>query len=411
MHNMYNLGTVVKFEVMRMLKKFSFWAMALGFPLMFAAIFGIIFWSNQATMEATKKLQEQDFKAAIVDDSGVVSSQLAEQMKLEKLSSKDQGIQRVKDGSLDGFIYFPANLEQNTVQAYGKDVGMFQNSRYSAVAETLLTASIDAKVDPQSKAILQKKVKTETTTYRNGVEFDGVKEMIVPGFFLVLFYMLIAFFGGQMLNSTVEEKENRTVEMLLTTVKAKTLITGKILAMISLALIQGLVIILPVLVLYFTLGQKLHMPALDLSNVVFDPVRIGIALGVFATGFMMFTGLLVAVGAMMPTAKEASSWFSIVLVALFAPLYGFSVFVSYPDSPFVQFFSYFPLTSPIPLLLRNAVGNLQVYEAAIAVAILAVSAFVAVVVAVKLFRYGAMQYDSKLSLSVLRARRDEAAKS
>ena len=85
--------------------------------------------------------------------------------------------------------------------------------------------------------------------------------------------------------------------------------------------------------------------------------------------------------------------------------------VSYPDSPFVQFFSYFPLTSPIPLLLRNAVGNLQVYEAAIAVAILAVSAFVAVVVAVKLFRYGAMQYDSKLSLSVLRARRDEAAKS
>ena len=190
--------------------------------------------------------RSQDFKAAIVDDSGVVNSQLAEQMKLEKLHSKDQGIQRVKDGSLDGFIYFPANLEQNAVQTYGKDVGMFQNSRYSAVAETLLTASIDARVDPQSKAILQKKVKTETTTYRNGVEFDGVKEMIVPGFFLVLFYMLIAFFGGQMLNSTVEEKENRTVEMLLTTVKAKTLITGKILAMISLALIQGMVIIVPV---------------------------------------------------------------------------------------------------------------------------------------------------------------------
>ena len=113
---------------------------------------------------------------------------------------------------------------------------------------------------------------------------------------------------------------------------------------------------------------------------------------------------------MMPTAKEASSWFSIVLVALFAPLYGASVFVSYPDSPFVQFFSYFPLTAPIPLLLRNAVGNLPVHEAAIAVAILAASAFVAVVVAVRLFRYGAMQYDSKLSLSVLRARRDEAAK-
>ena len=38
MRNMYNLGTVIKFEIMRMLKKFSFWAMALGFPLMILTI-------------------------------------------------------------------------------------------------------------------------------------------------------------------------------------------------------------------------------------------------------------------------------------------------------------------------------------------------------------------------------------
>lgn len=407
MSKMHNLGTVIKFEITRMLKKVSFWAMALGFPLMFAAIFGVIFWSTQATVDAAKKLQEQDFSVAITDESGVINQRLVEQMKFQTIASKDEGLARIKDGSLDGYLYFPAKLGEQAVEAYGQDVGMFQNSRYSAVAETLLENSVDSQVDPQVKAILQKKISTTTTTYRDGAQHDGMKEMIVPGFFLVLFYMLIAFFGSQMLNSTVEEKENRTVEMLLTTLHAKTLIVGKILAMTVLALIQGAVIILPVLTLYLTAGDKLNMPSFDLTGLVFDPLRITIAIAVFATGFMLFTGLLVAVGAMMPTAKEAGNWFSIVILALFAPLYGFMVFVSYPESLFVQFFSYFPLTSPIPLLLRNAVGNLQVYEAAIAVAILAVSAMVAVMIAVRLFRYGAMSYDSKLSLSVLRARRNE----
>lgn len=404
-NKMHNLGTVINFEVVRTLKKVSFWAVAFGFPLMFAAIFGIIFWSNQATIEAAKKLQEQDFSLAIVDDSGVINQDLAASMKIETVDSKQAGIDKVKNGKLDGFIYFPALLGENSVEVYGKEVGMFQNGRYSAVADSLMEASVSEKVSPENQAILKRQVKTSATMFKDGQVYDGIKEMIVPGFFLVLFYMLISFFGNQMLNSTVEEKENRTVEMLLTTVKPRTLIIGKILAMILLALIQGVVIILPVLILFLTAGQNLQLPSFDLSGLVFDPAKIAIALVVFAAGFMMFTGLLVAVGAMMPTAKEAGAWFSIVIIALFAPLYGVTVFVGYPDSPFVQFFSYFPLTAPIPLLLRNAIGNLPLHEALIGIAILTVSAIFATIIAIRLFRYGAMSYDSKLSLSALRAKR------
>ena len=408
MSKMHNLGTVIKFEMTRTLKKVSFWAMALGFPLMMAAIFGVVFWSNQATVDAAKKLEQQDFSIAMTDESGLIDQNIASGMKMKTFATKDEGLASVKSGDIDGYIYFPKDVSKDTVEVYGQDVGMFQNSRYGAVAESLLTASVGAGVSAQQMAVLTKAVKTDTVTYRDGVEYNGLKEMIVPGFFLVLFYLLITFFGGQMLNSTVEEKENRTVEMLLTTLHAKTLIVGKIVAMVCLALIQGAVIVLPVVILYLTAGSQLQLPSIDLTGLVFDPVRIAIALAVFASGFMMFTGLLVAVGAMMPTAKEASSWFGIVIMALFLPLYGATVFVSFPESPFVQFFSYFPLTAPIPLLLRNAVGNLQLHEAGIAIAILVVSAVLAVMIAVRLFRYGAMSYDSKLSLSVLRARRNEA---
>ena len=79
--------------------------------------------------------------------------------------------------------------------------------------------------------------------------------MIAPGLFLVIFFMLVTFFGNQMLTSSTEEKENRTVEMLLTMVKTDTLITGKILSLMVLALIQMLVIILPVAAGYLAFGS------------------------------------------------------------------------------------------------------------------------------------------------------------
>ena len=217
--------------------------------------------------------------------------------------------------------------------------------------------------------------------------------------------MLVTFFGNQMLTSSTEEKENRTVEMLLTMVKTDTLITGKILSLMVLALIQMLVIVLPVAAGYLAFGSKLQLPNMDLSLLVFDPVRIGLALVIFLASFMMFTGMLVTLGAMMPTAKEASQWFGLVIMLIFGPFYGITAFVSFPDSPFVKFLSLFPFTAPIPLLLRNAVGNLPAWEGLLGVALLIVAAVFVLWLAVRIFRYGAMSYDSKLSLSALRMKR------
>ena len=232
-------------------------------------------------------------------------------------------------------------------------------------------------------AILQNKVQLSSTTYLDGKEHGGINEMIAPGLFLVIFFMLITFFGNQMLTSSTEEKENRTVEMLLTMVKTDTLITGKILSLMVLALIQMLVIILPVAAGYLAFGSKLQLPNMDLSLLVFDPVRIGLALVIFLASFMMFTGMLVTLGAMMPTAKEANQWFGLVIMLIFGPFYGITAFVSFPDSPFVKFLSLFPFTAPIPLLLRNAVGNLPAWEGLLGVALLIVAAVLVLWLAVR----------------------------
>ena len=406
MNKMHNLGTVIRFEVVRMLKKPSFWLMALGFPLIIAVVFGIVFFSNQATMEAAEKLTEQKFSLAVTDESSIIKPELLQALGAKIAPSRDSGVDMVKSGQVDAYFYYPPSLSDSRVEVYGKDVGMFDNSRYSAVANMLLSESVNSQVNPEQRAVLQGAVQVDATMYREGIEYEGFKEMIIPGLFLVLFYLLIGFFGGQMLNSTVEEKENRTIEMLLTTINARALIAGKILSLIILALIQIGLILIPVVLIYLLAGPQLQIPSVDLSNIPFDPLRVGLGAAIFAFSFLLFTGLLVAVGAAMPTAKEASQWFGIVVIFIFGPLYGVTAFITYPDAPFVRFLSLFPLTSPIPLMLRNAYGNLPIEEALLGIVILAVSAVLMLLLAVKIFQHGAMQYDSKLSLKALRAKRN-----
>ena len=405
MSKMHNLGTVFKFETIRVLKKPTFWLMALGFPLMFAALYGIMFWSQSTTMQAAKELEKQEFSLAVTDDSKLVRPELLMAAKTKTVESKEAGINDVKNGKIDAYIYFPKDISKQKVEVYGKDVGLFQNGKYGAVAQSLLSQSVASSVSQAQVAILQNKVQLSSTTYLDGKEHGGINEMIAPGLFLVIFFMLVTFFGNQMLTSSTEEKENRTVEMLLTMVKTDTLITGKILSLMVLALIQMLVIVLPVAAGYLAFGSKLQLPNMDLSLLVFDPVRIGLALVIFLASFMMFTGMLVTLGAMMPTAKEASQWFGLVIMLIFGPFYGITAFVSFPDSPFVKFLSLFPFTAPIPLLLRNAVGNLPAWEGLLGVALLIVAAVLVLLLAVRIFRYGAMSYDSKLSLSALRMKR------
>lgn len=395
---MHNLSTVIKFEIVRTLKKKSFWLMALGFPVMMAAIFGVIFLSNKSTDQAAKDLEKQAFSVAVTDDSHLLNPTLLQSVKAKSVTSKQQGIEDVKSGKLDGYIYYPADISKQPVEVYGKDVGLFENGRYEGVAKALLLNSVRASVEPSVSSVIQGSTKTSVTTYRGSQVYDSFKQMILPGIFLVLFYMLIAFFGNQMLVSTTEEKENRVIEMILTTIEARTLIIGKIISLVSLAFIQGAIIVLPALIGYLLFHDKLNLPFIDLSSLPVDPVRILTGAGIFLLSFLFFTGILVLIGASVPTAKEAGSFIGLVMMLLFGPLYAASLFISAPESPLVRFLSLFPLTAPIPLLLRNAVGNLEGWEIALAVPILMISALITLVLAVRVFHFGALEYSRKLSV-------------
>ena len=208
-----------------------------------------------------------------------------------------------------------------------------------------------------------------------------------------------------MLTSTTEEKENRVIEMILTTIEARTLIIGKIISLVLLSMIQGLLVILPALIGYILFHDSLKLPALDLSSIPFDPFRVGMGAVIFIASFMLFTGLMVAIGAAVPTAKEAGGFIGLIMMLIFGPLYAASLFVSSPESPLVRGLSLFPFTTPIPLMLRNALGNLAPWEYAVGIALLIIFGIITMLIAVRIFRFGALEYSRKLSVKEIFGRK------
>lgn len=404
---MHNLRTVVRFEITRALKKKSFWIAALAVPVVVGLVGAVIFFSNQVSNEQTKKLATEHFSMGLTDDSGLITPSVITALHAKNFSTEASGKQAVQRGSLDAYFYYPKDLSKDPVRVYGKNVGLFKNDRYETFAKQILEQSVASMTTPNIRSILQGKVTYSATNFTSGGQVDkGFYNVIAPGVFLVLFYFMLGIFGNQILVSATEEKENRVIEMMLVTIKPTTLVVGKILSLVVLALAQMLIILVPIVIGYIALRHQLTLPSLDLSQIPFDPLRIAIGAIIFFVSFLMFTGLLMTLGAATPTAKEAGGFFGGVLALVFGPLYAAPLFVTSPDTFIVQFLSYFPLTAPIPLLLRNAVGNLTLTQTVIAVAILIVTTVIVIRIAVRIFRFGALEYTRRLSFREVMSRRN-----
>lgn len=408
MANRHNLGTVISFEFIRTIKKPSFWAATLAFPVFMIALFGLIFYSNSQTSKKSEELAKEKFSIVYQDESGIVSPEIAGQLEARKVTDKQQAINDVRSQKVDAFFYYPKEVSAQPVEVYGKDTGLFNNNKYERVAQNLLSLSATNAVgNPDLVTVIKGKLPTTLTTYKeDGKEAAGWLAAVPPLIFLLMFYLAIVMLGNNLLNSTVEEKENRVTEMILTTINPTNLIVGKLFATFLAGIVQAIVIIAPVAIAYFvmrqggTAGQGLPDIGV-LQGLVVEPLPMIIGALIFLGGILLFAGSLMTIGAIMPTAKEASQWFTVVLLPMFVPFYIISFILSDPRSPLVQAFTYFPLTSPVTSMLRNAFGSLHVIEGILVTTILIVLGAIIIRLAVHLFRYGAMQYDSKLSLKGL----------
>lgn len=395
----HNLSTVVGFEFFRTVKKRRFWIATLAIPVALAVVFILIGVSNQSTSSTAEAQKNAHLSFTYTDGSGQITDQLAHSYGGKKTADGAGAISEVKAGTLEAYFAFPADPATQPILVYGADLGVFDNGRYDAVAKQILVVTAQQKIDsPQLTALAEGNVTIVSQTYKGGQLSGGLSAVIPPLLFLLIFYVVILLLGNQMLSSTLEEKENRVTEMILTTLNPTTLILGKVISLFAVGLLQMLIFVIPIVVGYIFFRSKLSLPDLDLSHLNLQPGLMVVGALLLLGGFILFTGTLVAVGAIMPTAKEAGPIFAALMVLLFLPFYTVTLIVSNPQAPIVEIFTYFPFTAPVTAMLRNGFGSLDPVASALVVAELFVLGFIALRLAVYLFRYGSTEYAKKLSI-------------
>jgi ABC-2 type transport system permease protein len=405
----HNLKTVIGFEFFRTIKKRRFWVTTLAIPVALGIVFGLIFISGESSSSTAEAQKNERLSFQFTDASGLVTDAGAGALGGTRTTDEAGAIAAVRTGTLGAYFAFPADPAKQPVRVYGTDKGIFDNGTYDAVAKQILVSAAQQKIDsPLLTAVTQGNVKITSQTYKGGQVSGGIGVVIPPLLFLVIFYLLIIMLGNQMLSSTLEEKENRVTEMILTTLNPTTLIIGKVTALFMVGLVQMLTFALPVVVAYVFFRSSLKLPDVDLSTLSLQPGPMIVGVLLLAGGFIVFTGTLVAIGAVVPTVKEAGTAFAPLMIMLFLPFYIVSMIVSDPSAPIVQIFTVFPYTAPVTAMLRNGFGSLSSAQSAWLIAELFIFGLLILRLAVHLFRYGSLEYSKKLSIRNTFHRRNRA---
>lgn len=389
--------TVYWFELWRSITKKSFWIRTLSVPLMIAAVLSLSFFSAQVGTEAGEALKASKFSFSVLDESGLVSPEIVIASGGHLATNASVEAAQVTAGELTAFIHFPVDPTKQKTLVVAADAGLMDNNKYSSLAQQLMQGSLAIKLgSSEAVTLFQSGLNVDLTTYDKGKPTKGFGRVVAPGIFLVLMYVVIVLLGNQMLTSTTEEKENRVVELLLTSMPARTLMSGKLWALVTMGVIQIVAVLLPVVVAYIGWRDQLKLPSFDLASVSLAPWPILVGALLLAGGFLMFTGILVTIGAAVPTAKEASGYFGAAIISMFLPFYALTAIVSSPGQVLVQVLTYFPLTAPITLMLRNAVGNASWEVLAVGVFIVWCTAVLCMRLAIRTFQYGSLEYARKL---------------
>jgi len=168
----------------------------------------------------------------------------------------------------------------------------------------------------------------------------------------MLFYILIMTSASLLLNNVNKEKENRVMEVLLTSLKPVQLFTGKIIALGLAGLLQLVVWLGSAAVILKLGGSTLRLP----EGFQLPPSLILFGVVFFVLGYAIYGSLMAGVGALVPNLKEASQATTMMIIPLIIPLMFFNALLQDPNGTLAVFLSLFPLTAPVAMMTRLATG-------------------------------------------------------
>jgi len=263
------------------------------------------------------------------------------------------------------------------------------------LSSNLLVGKVPASTIDRIEAPLNLVTITLTSTGAVAPQQGGFANFIIPGVFSLLLMFALIFSSIYVLQSLSEEKENRLMEILLSSVSTRQLLTGKVLGLGAAGLAQIII-----WVISFPLLLKLASSSIGgfISTIQLPANFLALGVVYFILGYSVFAVLSASVAAISPTVQEAQGYSSIYTLFAIAPFWCFSLLLLFPNNPVWIVFSIFPFTAPVLVMLRLGLTGVPVWQLAVSITALVLCIIGGLLLASKLLRTYILMYGKRPNL-------------
>jgi ABC-2 type transport system permease protein len=209
----------------------------------------------------------------------------------------------------------------------------------------------------------------------------------------ILFIIAVNISGGYLLQAVVEEKENRTMEIVITSVSPSQLMAGKVFADLLVGLTELTIWIVFALIALRFIPQFMAVG----QSTQIDAGSILLMVGTFLPAFVMVAATMGAVGATATEAREAQQIAGLFTLPIVVPFWFVTSIMFNPNGAIATGLSMFPLTAPIALPLRAVFTTIPTWQIAMTIGLLVLLAAFAVWMAGRLFRLGMLSYGKRIA--------------
>jgi ABC-2 type transport system permease protein len=385
---------IFRHEFLRTVRRTGFIILTLALPVL--ALLGIgVF---QVVSGIARPLA-QVTKIGYVDEVGSFTQFTTQgNINLVRYDTPEAATQAIINKDIAEYFIIPHDfLSTRTVNLFTTQKELAPPAETSAAIKNFTSSNLLAgKVPADVITVVEASLNLVTTliTSTGGVapQQVGYANVIIPGVFAFLLALSLMFSSTYVLQSLGEEKENRLMEILLSSVSTRQLLAGKVLGLGASGLMQ-------VVVWVISFPLLLNLASSSIGGIISTiqiPANFWImGITYFILGYLMFAVLASSLAAITSTVREAQGLAGLYGIFSIAPFWFFSLILLYPNSPVWIVLSIFPISAPILVMIRMGVTGVPAWQLAASLVVLALSIVGGLLLAAKLLRIYTLMYGKR----------------
>ena len=381
---------VLRHEIITILSRPSFLFAIFGIPIIGTAVFLVAGQLSKGTSAQNVLLQLISSPPTVqtegyVDQGGLIQEIPASVQAGLLVAYPDEAgaIQALEKGEISAYYIIPADYIQTGEIIYTRsDFNPLGSSGQSDLLEWILNVNL-LEGDTQLATLVNGPSNTSRVSLSPEPqrEESNMLTFFLPYAVTVLYYIIILSAASLLLSSVTKEKENRVLEILMVSVTPRQLLTGKIVGLGLVGLLQTVAWVGTGRILLALGGTTFNLP------VAFQLPPSFLIWGVifFLLGYAVYASLMAGLGSLVPNLREASQATIVVIFPLIIPMFLINVLIEEPHGLVSVIMSLFPFTAPVAMMTRLASGGVPLWQTLLAVLLLVVTAVLVVRAVARMF--------------------------